>query len=512
MKKTKTKTDAKSLWIKIGVIAFVAIFAATLLFSVLRYTGGIMQRITPAITIGDEKATAMDVRIFYADTRMNYLYQYGYILQLYGYDLSTIDSQVCLYDSSMTWSQYFLSESINSLTTMLILKQMAEADGFEVSAEVKADVADYISGLEDGAKEAGMSTRKYLKQIYGTGTTLKDIEKIATLSQYTNEYYETVYKNFYDGITADAVETYYGEHKDEFDVANYYALTVKFDTVKYTAPAEGEELAEGAATSEEDATLKTEANRQAAETLANEIKEKVTAENFDEIAQEYWTKADPANADVEFTTRLTSGKISDTTSVVGSWYNSSEIASGAKMALDNSDKNEYIVVLYVDRTREEVETVNVHHILIGATTEISDDLTDEEKAEAEKAKAEAKQKAEEILDEFKAGANTVEAFEALGDKYAKDADEVADYQNIVPGEMVETFDAWIFDEARQVGDVAVVETSYGYHVIYFDGAGELAYLATIKDTLASEKYVDKFDSFSKGMKSGSSKFGMMLAF
>ena len=65
MKKTKTKTDAKSLWIKIGVIAFVAIFVATLLFSVLRYSTGVMHRLTPAITVGDEKATAMDMRIFY---------------------------------------------------------------------------------------------------------------------------------------------------------------------------------------------------------------------------------------------------------------------------------------------------------------------------------------------------------------------------------------------------------------------------------------------------------------
>ena len=512
MKKTKTKTDAKSLWIKIGVIAFVAIFVATLLFSVLRYSTGVMHRLTPAITVGDEKATAMDMRVFYADTRMNYLYQYGYILQMYGYDLSTIDAQTCLYDSTITWSQYFLNQALNSMTSVLILKQMAEADGYKVSAEVKADVAAYIDGIEQAAKDADMSTRTYLKRAYGTGTSLKDIERIATLSQYTNEYYETTFKGFYDGVTAEQVESYYGEHKKEFDVANYYELVVPYEEVKYTAPKDGETLPEGAATSDEDATLKTEENRKAAEALANEIKEKVTAENFDEIAKEYWTKIDADNKVEDFTTRLTSGKISDETSEIGKWYNSTEIAAGAKIVLDNTTNHEYIVALYVDRTREEIEAVNVHHILIGATTEIGEDVKDEEKAELEKAKAEAKAKADEILDEFKAGANSVEAFEALSKKYAKDADEISNPENVVPGQMVENFDAWIFDEARKPGDVEVVETQYGYHVIYFDGEGELSYIASIKNTLAGEKYTEKFDSFSKDMESKTSKFGMMLAF
>lgn len=515
MKKTQTKTDAKSLWIKIGVIAFVVVFVATLLFSVLRYTTGVMHRLSPALTVGDEKVSAMDMRIFYADTRANYLYQYGYILEMYGYDLSTIDSQPCLYDSSTTWAGYFLQQTINSVTNVMILKQMAEADGFEISDTVKKDVSDYIHNIEHSAEDQDISVRKYLKQVYGTGTSIKDVEKIATITQYANEYYTTIYDGYYDGVSAEDVEKYYGEHKDEYDVANFFALVVPYEEVKYEAPKDGEELPEGAATSKEDAVLKTEENRKAAEALANEIKEKVTAENFDEIAKEYWTKVDPDNEDVEFTTRLTSGKLSDTSSVYGEWYNSEAITEGTKIVLDNTDVKEYIVALYTGRSREEIETVNVRHILIGATTEIDEDLSAEEKAEAEKAKTEAKEKADKLLADFLAGDKTAEAFGKLADENTQDTGSLGKgglYENVAPGEMVEAFDAWIFDEARKVGDTAVVETEHGYHVMYFEGAGELQYIVNIKNTIASEKYTEKYTAFSEGMEAKDHNFGMMLAF
>ncbi|MBR3865570.1 MAG: hypothetical protein IKM67_02520, partial [Clostridia bacterium] len=76
----------------------------------------------------------------------------------------------------------------------------------------------------------------------------------------------------------------------------------------------------------------------------------------------------------------------------------------------------------------------------------------------------------------------------------------------------EAFDAWIFDEARKVGDTAVVETEHGYHVMYFEGAGELQYIVNIKNTIASEKYTEKYTAFSEGMEAKDHNFGMMLAF
>ena len=44
------------------------------------------------------------------------------------------------------------------------------------------------------------------------------------------------------------------------------------------------------------------------------------------------------------------------------------------------------------------------------------------------------------------------------------------YTEVYVGQMVEEFEAWCFDEARQVGDYGIVRTSLGFHIMYFSGS------------------------------------------
>ena len=41
--------------------------------------------------------------------------------------------------------------------------------------------------------------------------------------------------------------------------------------------------------------------------------------------------------------------------------------------------------------------------------------------------------------------------------------------------MVPTFNDWVFDADRKVGDTGIVATEYGCHVMYFCGDGSLSY-------------------------------------
>ena len=43
------------------------------------------------------------------------------------------------------------------------------------------------------------------------------------------------------------------------------------------------------------------------------------------------------------------------------------------------------------------------------------------------------------------------------------------YEDVYPGQMVTAFNDWCFDSARKSGDTGIVETTYGYHVIYYVG-------------------------------------------
>ena len=41
--------------------------------------------------------------------------------------------------------------------------------------------------------------------------------------------------------------------------------------------------------------------------------------------------------------------------------------------------------------------------------------------------------------------------------------------------MVATFNDWCFDSARKTGDTGIVESTYGYHVMYFVGNSDVTY-------------------------------------
>ena len=118
-----------------------------------------------------------------------------------------------------------------------------------------------------------------------------------------------------------------------------------------------------------------------------------------------------------------------------------------------------------------VPSVNVRHILISFTDTNEDGTTSDEE------KAAAQAKAQELL----AGYNTnpsEDYFAQLANENSEDPGSNTKgglYEEVYPGQMVQAFNDWCFDAARQPGDTDIVETSYGYHVMYYVGQTEVYY-------------------------------------
>ena len=118
---------------------------------------------------------------------------------------------------------------------------------------------------------------------------------------------------------------------------------------------------------------------------------------------------------------------------------------------------------------KETCTVDVRHILImpqGATSEtIRTETFPQEAWDASKAEAEA------LLQQWLDGEATEESFGLLANEYSDDQNgQVTNgglYEAVEAGQMVETFDAWCFDPARETGNYGIVETQFGYHIMYF---------------------------------------------
>ena len=112
--------------------------------------------------------------------------------------------------------------------------------------------------------------------------------------------------------------------------------------------------------------------------------------------------------------------------------------------------------------------VDVRHILLqveGGTAAEDGSVTysDEEWAACEA-------EAQAILDQWLAGDKTEESFAALANEKSEDPGSNTTgglYENVTEGQMVQPFNDWCFDESRVYGDYGLVQTSYGYHVMFF---------------------------------------------
>ena len=121
------------------------------------------------------------------------------------------------------------------------------------------------------------------------------------------------------------------------------------------------------------------------------------------------------------------------------------------------------------------KTVDVRHVLImpeGATSENIRTETFEDAAWES-----SRQKAEELLKQFEQGDKSEDSFAELAKAHSQDGSAASGglYSGVQEGQMVQAFNDWCFDADRKAGDTGIVETNYGYHVIYFVGTAGQTY-------------------------------------
>ena len=141
---------------------------------------------------------------------------------------------------------------------------------------------------------------------------------------------------------------------------------------------------------------------------------------------------------------------------------------------------------YAENRVEKIDKpmVNVRHILIEPEAAEDGTISDEAWAAAE-------QTANDILDQWLAGDATEESFANMANENSSDPGSNTNgglYEDVYPGQMVETFNDWCFADGRQVGDYGIVKTDYGYHVMFFSGVGsEIYWQKTAREDYLSER-------------------------
>ncbi len=144
-------------------------------------------------------------------------------------------------------------------------------------------------------------------------------------------------------------------------------------------------------------------------------------------------------------------------------------------------------------SKENSDVVDVRHVLVQLDNTTTDErgqvVYSEEEWEACRVKAQG------LLDQWLSGEASEDTFAQLAKDNSKDgnAAEGGLYKDVTKNYMVDTFDAWIFDESRQYGDSGLVKTPFGYHIMFFvkrgvkmvDGIPQ--YIADVQNYVLEEK-------------------------
>ncbi len=409
-----------------AVYTVVGVVAALLVAALLIWDSGIFQRKAAAVTIDGEKYTAADVLYYYAG-------QYQTAYQYAAYGMSSFDTtkdpkdQVYDEESGQTWHEYFIEQALDSLKTYVTVEKKAKADGHAESQEVKDSFAQYKDNMKTSLATSSYSNMKsYLQAVFGPMMTEKDFDRCLERELYVNDYMNSVQ----DGhtYTDQQLEDYYKEHADQLDSFHFDQLTLR------------------ASVSTTDADM---------EALAEEYADQIYSAQLD-------------------TTRTGTGLNAS----LSSWFLSADRKAGDTTLGEydgGSSAYTYYVARFISRQRDESATANVRHILFSG--------------EDEESKAQAKTQAEAMLDSWKKGEATEDSFAQLARDNSADTNSASNgglIENITPtSSYVENFLNWSVDPSRQPGDTGIVETEYGYHVMYFCSWGAPQWQLTAENALRS---------------------------
>lgn len=135
---------------------------------------------------------------------------------------------------------------------------------------------------------------------------------------------------------------------------------------------------------------------------------------------------------------------------------------------------------------KDIYYINIRHVLI----KFADS--------SEASKTAAKTKAEALYNTFKQNP-TLDHFIQLAKDNSADGSAAAGglIENVMPGQMVKNFNDWCFAADRKEGDHGLVETEYGWHLMYFDGYTETIYQRAAEQ-YANDKHNEWMDEIVKG--------------
>lgn len=444
-----------------------------------------------ALTLSGYDISASELNYFYNDAITQWKNQVGPYASMLGLNLSQpLDKQIYDQESNKTWADYFIDQAIDSAKTTYSLYSAAEKDGYTISEAEKSQLDGMKKNMQDYVNQNGMnSIDELVENMYGPTATFDSYYRYAEITLTAGSYFDAHRNSLSDSYTAEIIDSYIGDKGYAYSSYSFSSIYLPLDNFKI-----------GGTKGEDGKVTYTEEEEKAAvDYLKKVVAELAVSENNtavklnvaialmeDELAAAKGESIPSTHTTVTENTNVQYSKIN---TIMQEWLRDPARVSGdiAAIPYESTSTNEdgtdvknlrgYYILIFQGVNDNSFALANVRHILASFEGGTYNSTTGQkEYSEAEKAQA--KEKAEQLLEQWAQGEATEESFAQLANKHSTDPGSNTNgglYEDVYPGQMVVAFNDWCFDERREVGDTGIVETSYGYHVMYYAGDSEQTY-------------------------------------
>ncbi len=449
---------------------------------------GLREKYTTVTTIGDYKVSSVIYNYYYRVMYENYMSQISQYAAYIGYDMTKAPSEQEYKNMGgeegeepefKMWSDFFEHSVLEMLQQTIALYQEAlKQDEYKnLTKDEQKQIDDEVETLRKSASESSFSVNAYLKNVYGEGFTEKVFREQMKIELLSKRYGDSVKAGKEDAYTNEKLTELYNKDKDSYDLIDMRSYTVQPESL---TKKDGE--------TDEAFKTREEAAKAAAKTKAEDLLSKAKDEAAF-VAQVKELNKATKDFDVDTTTlklRQSKGNLTSTSEDMTKW-----VLDAARKAGDTKlfDLSSGYMVVFVTRPRYAPHSVDVRHLLVS----FKEDPQSEEAATDAEKKA-AKDKADKLYKEWKDGKHTEESFAELAKANTSDAGSKADgglYKAVrTTTDFMQGFLNWSLDAARKAGDSGIIETDYGYHIMYFSKANtaDFDYMETIRNAKAEEDY------------------------
>lgn len=475
------------------IIAAAAGIALVVLFIVLLFlNSGILQRSVKAVTVGDHDVKVADFNYYYNSNMKSAISNMGDYAAYYGLDVSKdLHDQPCYFDEEISWADYFCDTALDNLQSDLVLSDLAEAEGLELSEDAQALYDQTIAATKQYAATNGMSFDQYIKAMFGKGFTESRFNELVRRSCLATQYQADIVDGF--EYTPDDLEAFYEEDPTVFNGYTYRSYFIN-----------------GYDSDEEVKAQKLQESHDKADEMAARINEvegvEAKEELFNELTIEYAAEEyrESYELDPDFT--ISRFKNADTLDEYLSEFILGEDRQPGDVEVIDGTTG-YYVVMYLDYARNEYQQVTFRQIKISPNTETNGHWSDEEWAAAEET-------ANTIYELTLADDFTVDKFAEYVTTYSDDANTAQNGGQIasaVPGAANTFVTKWLYDGEHEEGETAVIKGTDGYYVVYFESYDGVAWENNATTSLKTRDYENWFSEASADYEISKNAAGIRLS-